>query len=162
MKRPKLRYVRRPSGPLMCPREDCEAKRAQSRGPASGRIVRHGSYWRSSDRARIERYFCPSCRSSFSQATTHPCFGQKKRQVNFPLWGELCSGVSLRRVALLTGLARKTVDRKLRFLGQQAPRIHEVILHTRVQGHGRMTSLQFDEMESFEHTKCKPVSIPLI
>jgi len=159
MNLPKLRYTLLDFKGLFCPR--C-SKPTRSLGPPSGRFVRFGSFYRKSDRCFVSRFRCRRCRSTFSRATFHPCFAQKKRHVNSALWHLLNSEVSLRRSALLLGLSRTTVDRKLRFLGRHSRLELTRVLKSRVLEHGAFREIQFDEMESFEHTKCKPISIPLV
>jgi hypothetical protein len=104
---------------------------------------------------------CRECCLTFSRATFHPCFDQKKRQINVPLWHHLDSKVSERQLARLLEIDRKTVARKLRFLGLQA-RIVLRQMRADLKAQGLRTSIQFDEMETFEHTKCKPLSVPLV
>lgn len=94
-----------------------------------------------------------------SQATTHPCYRQKKRRVNYPLYKLLCSGVSLRRSAKILNVHRTTIVRKFRFLAHQARLRHGTFL--RELANHPFNIVQFDEMETFEHTKMKPLSIPL-
>jgi hypothetical protein len=87
------------------------------------------------------------------------CYRQKKRKVNHPLKLLLSSGVSQRRAALLLRLNRKTVVRKFRFLAEEARREHALWL---VQFKERpLTLVQFDDLETSEHTKCKPLSVAL-
>lgn len=69
----------------------------------------------------------------------------------------LVSGVSLRRISFITHLNRKTIDRKLKFLGIEALRK----LSLENKRHPLAEIVEFDEMETFEHTKCKPVSVHL-
>jgi transposase-like protein len=156
---PKLRYVFPDSKRLFCPK--CSRPAGMS-GPPSGSCVRFGSFYRKSDRAVVSRFRCAQCRSTFSRATHHPCFAQKKRQLNSSVWHLFSSEVSLRRTALLLGISRTTVDRKLRFLGHHSRLELDRLLvkHTKLKG--GFTEIQLDEMESFEHTKCKPISIPLV
>ena len=47
------------------------------------------------------------------------------------------------------------------FLGVCAKRWHERVLLKKKQEEGPIQDVQFDEMETFEHSKCKPLSIPL-
>lgn len=72
-----------------------------------------------------------------------------------------CSGVSLRRIAILLKLDRKTVARKLVWLGSRAKREHEAFLAELAERPEKVRALQFDEMETFERSKCLPLSIPL-
>ena len=94
---------------------------------------------------------------TFSFATSHPCFGQNKRQMNEPLKRLLVSKVSLNRAAWVLNLNRKTVVRKLLFLSAQA----ELRLQKQLSTHLPSQVIEFDDMETFEHSKCKPVSITL-
>lgn len=123
------------------------------------RFVLHGVFYRRSDSQLVRRFRCVKCKRTCSSATFHACYRQKKRRKNEFLYRLLCSGVSQRRSARLLHVHRTTVVRKFRFLAEQcrmrqikyrasfsAPQIQEVV---------------FDEMETFEHTKLKPVSIAL-
>jgi transposase-like protein len=128
--------------------------------PASSRCwSRHGRFYRTSDSRWIFRWKCRGCGKTSSQATLHPCFRQLKRRVNYPLLGMLCSGVSLRRSARLLRVSRTTVDRKFRFLAEQC-RKHQAAFLKQFE-ENTFSEVVFDEMETFEHSKCKPVSIAI-
>lgn len=120
-------------------------------------IVKVGFFQRKSDSRVIQRFRCTKCRKKFSNATGHPAFGQNKRQFNFKLMRLLTSGVSLRRSAKILNLSRTTIDRKLRFLGEQA----KIQLRESNLNQAPANEVVFDDQESFEHTKCKPLSITL-
>lgn len=64
----------------------------------------------------------------------------------------------MRRSALLLGIDRKTVARKLKFLA----RIAECELARALHESPPATDLQFDELETIEHSKCKPLSVLLM
>ncbi len=66
----------------------------------------------------------------------------------------------MRRSAWVLRVNRKTVARKLKFLAARERLFHEQFLATRKSS--PIFEVQFDEMETFEHTKCKPLSLPLI
>lgn len=72
------------------------------------------------------------------------------------------SNVTQRRMARLLRVNRKTIARKLIFLEGQAQLEHERYLQERLAQGKRVEHLQFDEMESFERSKCLPLSIPLV
>lgn len=120
-------------------------------------IVRAGRFKRSSDSRSIQRFRCKQCLKYFSNATHNICFKQKKRNFNHRLFKLLCSGVSLRRSAKILGLNRKTVVRKFIFLGLKAEKEFEESNKLKPL----VESLEFDDLETFEHTKYKPVSITL-
>ncbi len=125
----------------------------------SGSSVRlAGFFFRSSDRALVQRYFCKTCSRSFSKATTDPCFRQKTRQLNKLVYQLYCSGVSLRRLALILRVHRRTVTRKFLFLALMAEKA------TRIQNlsNATATKVEFDDLETFVHTKCKPVSASIV
>jgi hypothetical protein len=54
----------------------------------------------------------------------------------------------------------KTVARKLHFLANQARLDQEAWLRSLPQG--RISEVQFDDLETSEHSKCKPLSVPLV
>ncbi len=139
-----------------CPRIGCSSKSA---GLDFGQVVCYGSYWRKSDSKIIPRFLCLNCKRTFSTATLSVCFRQHKRRVNEPLRVLLCSGVSMRRCARLLGIHRVTVAKKLKFLATQARLFQKRFLEH--FGAHKLAQVQFDEMESFEHTKLKPLSIAM-
>ena len=124
---------------------------------SSLRVVRSGYFRRKSDARRIQRFRCLRCFRYFSNATTHPCFRQNKRQFNERLRKLFCSGVSQRRAAKLLHLSRTTIQRKLIFLGEQA----KLELELRNRSFPPVEVMEFDDLETFEHTKCKPLSVTL-
>jgi hypothetical protein len=71
-----------------------------------------------------------------------------------------CSGVSQRRIARLLSMNRKTVVRKIRYLAQLERERQEEFLELNYKTNPLKT-IQFDDLETSEHTKCKPVSVTL-
>jgi len=121
------------------------------------KVRRHGFYFRTSDQSAVQRYRCLVCNRVFSEAIYDICFKQKKRHKNEMIRRILASTGSLRRTAKILNLARVTVTRKQLFLGLvsegrfrkgnfEAPKAKEI---------------EFDDLETFESTKCKPLSITL-
>jgi hypothetical protein len=121
------------------------------------KVIRSGSFYRSSDSKRIQRFRCMNCKKGFSQATDHCCFRQKKRHKNEILRRLLCSGVSQRRASRILNLNRKTIVRKLLFLAKRA----RLKLDIQNALKRPCTTIEFDDLETFEHTKCKPLSVTL-
>lgn len=66
-------------------------------------------------------------------------------------------GVSQREIARVEKLNRKTVARRLRFLGSLALKNFEIENSLEDQ----CSEIEFDDMETFEHTKLKPLSVTL-
>ncbi len=136
--------------PHSCPQCDSEAR--------SGSTFRkYGFYYRTSDSKRQQRYQCRLCRLTCSPATFSPWCGQRKRNLNFKVLKNLCTGVSLRNTARNLTINRKTVARKLEALGFYA----ESELGRINRLHAKSTVIEFDDLETFEHTKCKPISVTL-
>lgn len=120
-------------------------------------FVQFGFYYRSSDKKYIRRYRCKLCKSTFSRSYFQPFFGQKKRQVNQEVSAFLSSTGSQRRAAEIFGLNRKTVVRKFREMSLFA----KASFHDRNADHPKAQAIEFDDLETFEHTKCKPLSVTL-
>ena len=152
---------------MKCPyfaSQDADPNSAQNPGsPKVHPVVRKGFYRRSSDSQWITRYFCKNCERSFSSARLSACFNQKKRRLNEPFRKLLCSGVSLRRAARILRCNRKTTVRKLLFLASQAGMALDEYLRSIVNSEPdqKVKHVVFDEMETFEKSKCLPLSIAL-
>ena len=140
-----------------CPGPECIL--AQLPGLKSGSVVASGSYFRSSDSKKVKRFYCKYCYLYFSHASSNACRNQKKRRINLKLYELICSGVSQRRAALILRVNRKTVVRRFRFLAEEARRSEA----RRIQNiaSNSVRAIQFDDLETSEHTKCKPLSVAL-
>ncbi len=134
-----------------CPNPQCKFYKKMNS------IVRCGSYFRKNDSRYIPRYRCNCCRRHFSTATFSLAKNQKKRRVNIPLERLLCSGVSMRRVALILNIHRITVKRKLLYLAKKARVDHNIFLHGLRKD--KVEHMQFDDLITIEHTKLKPLTI---
>lgn len=117
----------------------------------------HGHFVRRSDGRRLLRYRCKNCFKTFSDATTQDCYRQKKRRLNPRVYELLCSGVSQRRIARLLKISRTTVERKFVFLAIRS-RIENLQMVRRFK---LSEEIQFDDLETIEHTKCKPLSVAM-
>lgn len=139
---------------LQCPK--CNYTNTSKR--ASDRpLKKDGKYYRSSDRKWVQRYRCQICRTGFSSSTLYDCYKQKKRSYNSKVARLLVGSVSMREAARILGINRKTVVRKLIFMGHRAKR--DLALYNLKKKPA--VAFQFDDMETFEHSKCKPISISL-
>lgn len=123
------------------------------------RIIKRGHFLRLYDKALIQRYRCLTCKANFSEVSNHPCKYQKKPFLNHPIFEQLVSGTSQRRLAKLLRINKKTVVRKFVFLGKHADQALKSSIHLQNK---KFEHIQFDDMESFEHSKCKPISITLV
>lgn len=120
-------------------------------------LIQSGRFFRTWDQKLIKRYRCKHCGKCCSDSTFHCNYKQKKPWINKPLFEKLTSAVSERRSARELSVNRKTVVRRIIWMGFAAQRTLAILNELRP----RLTLLQFDEMETFEHTKCKPLSIPI-
>ncbi|MBS1970956.1 MAG: IS1 family transposase [Bdellovibrionales bacterium] len=118
-------------------------------------VVCFGHFTRKSDLKRLQRYRCLDCKKTFSEAKLSRCYYQKKRHLNGPLYELYVSGLSQRRLAKVLRVNRKTIVRKFLFIGLFA--YDYLLLQNRK--FPKATSVQFDDLETFEHSKCKPVSV---
>lgn len=148
--------------PRVCPYSECVSHLERNNSsPDSRSFVREGFYRRADGSRLIPRFRCRHCFRRFSTATFSPSYRQKRRHMNPRLQSLLSSGVSQRRAALILKMNRKTVVRKFVWLGAQARRERlEMLDHLRRRP-AKIQALHFDEMESFERSKCLPLSIPL-
>jgi transposase-like protein len=122
-------------------------------------VIRKGFFRRKSDSRWIQRFACKACGTRFSRSTLSPRYYQKVRRINAPLARLLVSEVSQSRAALLLGVDPKTVARRFQFLASEARRQEE---KRRLMAKSPpLNAIQFDDLESSIHTKCKPVSVCL-
>lgn len=120
-------------------------------------IIRKGFYKsRSSHKEKIQRYLCHDCGRTFSERARTVGYRDKKPHLNQTLFRLICSGVSQRRAADILAIHPTTVARKVVKLGRMAAIQH----HHLIAGEAKKpAAIIFDEMETFEHTKMKPLSI---
>jgi hypothetical protein len=120
-------------------------------------VSRAGHFRRRSDSRVIQKFRCRRCQKYFSFATLNSCYRQKKRRLNHKLFEHMASGLSQRRAAILFHVNRTTITRKFKFVGIQALlSLEEINCKNKP-----CDFMQFDDMETFEHTRCKPLSITL-
>ena len=130
-----------------CPNPQCH----------SLQIRKYGTFYRRSEGKWVKRWRCNRCKLHFSSATFQKPYRQHKRRANPQVYQLLSSGVSLRRIALLLNLHRTTVARKLAFLARVAQERQRQAQHTLP----KVRHVQFDDLITIEHTKCKPLAISL-
>lgn len=143
---------------MRCP--ICKAKNLPNKDSKTGQktVRKFGSYRRKSDSRRIQRYVCLRCEKTFSSATDDPAYGQKKRRLNIKVQQNACSLMSIRRSATCLKTTQQTVARKIEFLASQAHQHHKKAL---LKGEYNPTAIQFDELQTIEHTKCKPLMVAM-
>jgi hypothetical protein len=142
--------------PAHCPDPDCRYGQPETAPPDF--FTHKGSYQTKHDRLAVPRYRCRACKKTFSSRQSDATAGQHKPHVNEQLAKLLSSGVTQRRAAKLLGIDKVTVARKFVWLAERARQAHAAAL---ADGRLKTGYVQFDEMETFEHSKLKPLSIAL-
>ena len=120
---------------------------------ANQKLHRFGWYIRKSDAQKVHRFRCHSCGKTVSNATIDHAKWQKKRHHNHMIKMMLASNMSMRRIAKVLNIHQKTVARKLIFLGETLKRELDQVSLIHVN------NIQFDELQTIEHSKCKPLSV---
>jgi len=123
----------------------------------SSSVIKNGAYFRPSDGKWVKRVKCKACKLHFSAATFQKPYRQHKRRINAQVFKLLCSGVSMRRTALLLNIHRITVSRKLAFLAKVSRERQERFLASLP----KVQHLQVDDLITLEHSKCKPLAVSL-
>lgn len=131
--------------------------KCETNGSNRPKLIRFGSYFRTSDSKLVQRYRCSECKRTISSATNAWRRYQKSRRKDRLLVHLLCSGVSQRRAARILKLNRKTVVRKFLIASLEA----NFELRANNLRQRRAHTVEFDDLETFEHTKCKPLSVTL-
>ena len=101
---------------------------------------------------------CLNCRRTSSLATHDPCRTQNKRTINELVRLLIASGVTQRRCAQLLSVDKKTIARKVLFLGRMA----ELQILEMNHKHPPAAEVQFDELETFELSKKLPLSVVIL
>jgi transposase-like protein len=120
----------------------------------SKRFVKKGFFYKKATKSYHQRHRCLHCKKSFSSRTGSATFKQKRPDLNQTIYEFLVSGVTMRRTARLLKISYTTVYKKFLWLSERAHEFHSLQTFT-------CEELQFDEMESIEHTKLKPLTIAL-
>ena len=119
--------------------------------------TKRGTYLRKSDSKLIQRFFCKECAKSFSEQTLRIDYRHRKRRSNQIIFRLLCSGVSQRRCAMIVGVKPEAISRRVQRYGRVAEQNLKIYRKSRKE----VENLVFDELETFEHSKCKPLTVPI-
>ena len=123
----------------------------------SSSFKKKGSYQRKTDGVEVARFQCKPCGKSFSEQTFRFDFYKHRKQLNEIIFRVLSSGVSQRRAAWIIGCSRSKIDGFVGPIGK----VCGSLLENYRQSRELVTKLQFDELETFIHTKLKPVTVPI-
>lgn len=120
--------------------------------------IKKGYYKTKHNGQPVPRYRCKSCRKLFSTQSLKSTYRQKKPGLNKLIFNWYCSGVTQRRIAKNLGCNRKTVARKFFYLSLIAKFRHEADIKS---GNLQSSHIEFDEMETYEHSIGKPISMAI-
>lgn len=143
-------HIDMPFSPKTCANSSCPF--AKSPG---GVFHRKGFFKTKRTNSVFRRYMCVSCKKYFSSRTFAPDYRQKKKDLNPLLSKLLTEGQTIRAAARTIGMTYRNTYNKFLWLARQAKSYRESLKLD-------ASTLYFDEMETIEHTKCKPVSILLL
>ena len=119
----------------------------------SAQIKKKNFYFVQHSNSKIRRYKCLQCDKYFSSKTNCPTFYQKKPFLNKLIFDLLMSGNTQRRTARLLYCSKNTVAKKLLWLAHHKEDSSVI--------ESDFTHIQIDELETIEHTKLKPLTVPI-
>ncbi len=123
--------------------------------------VRDGFYSRLDDAKRIQRWLCKQCGKKFSSATFKPTYRQKKRRINSTVRFGFGSNLCQRDIAELVGVNVKTIAARLIWQAKLSRAKNQRYIQAFIAKHGDIKTVQFDDLVTFEHTNCKPLTVPI-
>jgi hypothetical protein len=103
----------------------------------------------------VQRLFCQACHRYCSRQTTAVTHNERKSHLNQRIIRMHNMGVSGREIARELMVHRETVAKKLERYGRAAAEINAKVLAKAAPA----AAIVFDEMETFEHSKLKPLAI---
>jgi transposase-like protein len=125
--------------------------------PTGLKVVRNGKFYRRSTDSRVQRYRCKTCGKDYSDAIFEGCYRQKKRHLNAIVVSLLAHVNSQREVARMLKINFKTVVQKFRYQALDA----EWEFNSQNAAKPVAPVVEFDDLETFEHSKHKPLSVAL-
>ena len=140
--------------PPRCPSRCCPAHLR----PFDGFFVRQGVYRSSGRSHEVPRFRCRVCRRGFSRQTFRADYRQKKPYLNASCLQLFVACVGQRQTARVLGVARRTIERRFRWLAAHARGFHR----NRLSGARLAGPFQLDELESFEGNRFQPVTAPVL
>ncbi len=148
-----------------CPNPDCEhwrdPKAKRSLPPPPADFYRKNGYRRAAhNRQPVPRYQCRSCGKNFCATETKPIRWQHRPELNRKILALAVSGATMRRMVLLLGCSKSTVQRKIAYLAGEARKHHAAFLKQLAKD-GGTSYVMFDELETFIHARYKQVSVPV-
>ena len=138
-----------------CPNPECP----NHTKPARGFYVKNGYRKTKADRNPTPRYRCRDCGRNFCASVARKTTQQHRPELNALIFKAAVSGTNMRRIAENLGCSRRTVERKIELLAQQAREHHARFL---ANPENRTRLVMMDELETFIHARYKQVSVPVV
>lgn len=109
-----------------------------------------------SKRGVAQRFQCKECKKTFTKRTDSLNYRHRKQNLRNKITELYCEGMSLRAIGRVLKINRKTVN-KYFIENSNVARVNNL---KKIEQGGIMTTyVQFDELETFEHTRRKPIGI---
>ena len=118
---------------------------------------RFGTFVRPSNGKKVQRYRCSSCGRTVSDAQFSIYYRKQLRTINGQIFKLAASSTSIRRMAEILGVHRETISQRIDILGRQCKKKNRRL----VEQYADVCAIQMDELHTFEHTKLKPLSVPV-
>jgi transposase-like protein len=123
-------------------------------------IIKIGKIYLKADRKSVQRYKCKNCQKTFLD------FEKIKRNKKEKLYSlrkqvqELyCMGTTLRDIAKSLDISRATVSNKLNECSIDSKKDVVENRYMKLKMKNYIPEIVFDELETYEHTKLKPISV---
>ena len=107
-------------------------------------------------RGVVQRFECKACHKTFTQRTGSLNYRHRKQDLRTTITELYCEGMSLRAIARVLKIHKKTVTKYFLENAQVARTKNLKALDNRDIV---TTYIQFDELETFEHTRRKPLGV---
>lgn len=125
---------------------------------SSDKVSYSGKYKRKRSRHLIQRYKCSQCNKTFSDQTCSQTFRQKRPEINSKILELSCSKMGIRKLAKAVKASKNTVQSRIKFLSNLCDEFQNKYMSKwKIK-----PQFQFDEMESYEHSKHATIGIPVI
>ncbi len=132
--------------PTKCPNQKCLI---------SPRFIKKGFHYVQHLNRKFRIFQCKNCKRYFTSRTFRLDYRHKRSDLNRKIAHLLVEGLSLRGISRLEGLTYKNTYKKFLWL-------RKVVDQKRTSLALSAKELMFDESETIEHTKCKPLNIAVV
>ena len=146
--------------PPCCPYPECPSHRDGQTFSFARKGVRH----RLCDARRVQRFRCNCCQRYFSTQSFRLDRGLRKPWLDIEVARLLCAKTTLRKIAEILAVKRRTVERRLERYGPHAEAFHRWRLSRHRNRCGGLSGcMQLDELETFERDRrlC-PLTVPVL